>query len=111
MRFKKKMPRHGDVVNVKDLLPGIIDQLDAKKEFTFERLASKWTDLVGDIMSTHTVPDRIFGRTLFVIADHPVFANELAMNQSLILKKIESDLNIVVIKKIKVDIKKISWKR
>lgn len=114
MKFKfgkKKKERRGDTVNFAELLPGLINQFDIKKEFTIETLKTEWHNIAGDIMSTHTKPDRIMGGTLFVKADHPVFANELSMIQDTLLKKIEEELGTRVIKKIKVEIKKISWKR
>ena len=113
MKFKlgKVKERVGATVDFAGLLPGIINQFDIKKEFTIQAIESKWSDIAGDIMSTHTKPDRVFGGTLFIQADHPVFANELSLIQDTLLKKIEEELGTRIIKKIKVEIKNISWKR
>ena len=105
-RFGKNKTREGRTVGFSDIMPGLINQFDIKKEFTIETLEAKWPIISGDIMSKHSKPRRIAGKTLIVECDHPVFANELAMFSDIIITKIEDELGPGIVKKIRVETKK-----
>lgn len=103
MKFRVKNKRVGQTLDIGELIPQLINQLDLKKEFTIETLHAEWSDMVGDIMSTHTAPTAIFGKVLIVKADHPVFANEFSMMKDSVLVKIQERLGPGSIKEIRMD--------
>ena len=91
------------------ILPDIIHEYELEKSFTIEELVSQWYSIVGDIISTHSKPDRIYKNILFVAADHSVYANEIIMMKDMILKKIKEEFPFQTIRDIRVEIKTIRW--
>jgi predicted nucleic acid-binding Zn ribbon protein len=109
MKFRMGKKRTNGIISFETILPDIIHEYELEKSFTIEELTAQWSSIVGDIISTHSKPDRIFKKILFVNVDHSVFANEIIMMKDIILTKIHSELPFLTIKEIRVEIRKIRW--
>lgn len=109
MKFRVSEKRKNTIVSFDGILPDIIHEFELEKSFTIEDLVSKWHTIVGDIISTHSKPDRIFKKTLFIAADHPVYANEIMMAKDSIVKLLNEKFPFQTIRGIKVEIKAIRW--
>lgn len=109
MKFRIGNKRKSGVFSFDSLLPDIIHEFELEKSFTIEDLVSKWHTIVGDIISTHSKPDRIYKKILFVFADHSVYANEIIMMKEALVRKINNEFPFQTIRDIKVEIKTIRW--
>jgi predicted nucleic acid-binding Zn ribbon protein len=109
MKFKIGEKRKNNTSSFDAILPDIIREYDLEKSFTIEELVSQWSGIVGDIISTHSKPDRIYKKILFIAADHPVYSNEIIMMKDRILHKIHDEFPFPVVRDIKVEIKTIRW--
>lgn len=109
MKFKLGEKRKNGVYSFEGILPDIIHEFELEKSFTIEELIAKWHSIVGDIISTHSKPDRIFKKILFVAADHSVYANEIVMRKDILLDQIHAEYPFSEISNIKVEIKTIRW--
>jgi predicted nucleic acid-binding Zn ribbon protein len=109
MKFRIGENRKNGTYSLGGLLPEIIHEYNLEKSFTIDELVSKWYTIVGDIISTHSKPDRIYKKILFVAADHSVYANEIIMMKDVIIKKIDEDYPFQAVREVKVEIKTIYW--
>jgi predicted nucleic acid-binding Zn ribbon protein len=109
MKFRFKSKRHGNVVQFDDLMDGLVQEYKLEKLFTIEMIRSIWSEIVGDIMSTHSIPDRVNNGILFITVDHSIYANELIMMQDTILSKLHEQFSMVKLNKIKIAVGKLSW--
>ena len=109
MKFRIGEHRKNGTCSFDSILPDIIHEFDLEKSFTIEELVSKWHSIVGDILSTHSKPDRIFKKILFIAVDHSMYGNEMMMMKDAIVHKIKSEFPYHVIRDIKVELKKIQW--
>ena len=111
MKFRFKENRKGQQFAVKDLLSDLVKEINLEDAFSIEYIKEKWPEIAGSILSTHSIPVRIVGKTIYIEADHPVFANDLSMMKNIIINKLsELGLNLTI-KYLKVEIKKFSTKR
>ncbi len=109
MKFRIKEKRKNGLYSFDSILPEIIHEFELEKSFTIEELVSQWYSIVGDIISTHSKPDRIYKNILFVIADHSVYANEIIMMKDILINKVREQFPFQAIRDIKVEIKSIRW--
>ena len=65
---------------------------------------------MGNILSSHSFPDRIFNKYLFINVDHSAYAGELSIHTADILKKIKNDYGDNFIKSVKFEVKKSRWR-
>ncbi len=61
------------------------DWLEQNKLFT---VSSKWNQIVGEALATHTTPTKIRENILHISSDHSVFLQQLQMSQKHILENI-----------------------
>jgi len=106
MKFRFSSKRSRKTIDFGNLLPDIVSEFEINDSFIVEDLRSKWEDIAGQILASHSVPDRIFKQILFIITDHSVYANELMMMKNEILDKIISSNPAASINTIKIEIKK-----
>ncbi len=111
MKFKVGNKRENRIVEFNNILPDIFEELNLKDSFIIEKIRDMWEDIIGTILSTHTIPDRIFKKTLFVSVDHSVYANELILMKDIIVEKINSSVVPNLIKNVKVEMKKSRYGR
>jgi hypothetical protein len=109
MKFKTGKQRINRLSDYKSLLPNILCNFKLENSFTINGLMEEWVAIVGDIISTHSKPVRIFNKTLIIIVDHSIFANEIICMKDMILKRISDDFPFIMIKDIKTEIKRIYW--
>ncbi|MDM7988268.1 MAG: DUF721 domain-containing protein [Smithella sp.] len=109
MKFKTGDKRKNGIFSFDSILPDIIHEFELEKSFTIEDLIAKWYTIVGDIISTHSKPDRIYKKILFVSADHSVYANEIIMMKDALVRKINEEFPFQAVHDIKVEIKNIRW--
>ena len=109
MKFRIGQKRINGLNSFDRILPDIIHEYDLEKSFTIEELVTQWSFIVGDIISTHSKPDRLYKNILFVGVDHPVYANEIILMKDAILKNIHDGLPFLNIIDIRAEIKKIRW--
>ncbi|MGL4331798.1 MAG: DUF721 domain-containing protein [Bacteroidales bacterium] len=96
---------------MRGLLSEFAKEINAGDLFTIEYIKQKWEEIAGNIIATHSYPDRIYGNVLFIQADHPVFSNDIGMMKKILLNKIR-EMNLdFEIRDIKVEIKKFTTKR
>lgn len=105
----KRKSRIKKTVTLVDILDKIIEEYNLEKLFTIESIKAIWPDIVGDIIASHSVPERIFGDTLYINVDHSVYGNELIMIKDQIIIKIKEKNRLSTISKIRVVVKKLIW--
>jgi hypothetical protein len=110
MKFRFKESRLSKTASFRGILSSIISDFNLDESYLIESVRSEWPDIAGELISTHSIPDRIFKGVLFVLADHPVYANEITMMKTVFLEKLRGRYSGDVIRNIKVEIKKIDWK-
>ncbi len=109
MNFSFKKKRIGKTSTFGSIAPLVLRELKLEEAYLMTNLRDQWPSIVGELIGTHSVPERIFKNTLFVIADHPVYANEISMMKSSILGTIKEAHCMMSLKNLKVEIKKINW--
>ena len=109
MKFKFGDKRKNGINSFEKILPDIIHEYELEKSFTIEELISKWRTVVGDIISTHSKPDKIYKNFLFIAVDHAVYANEIMMMKDTIITKINREFPIAIVTDFKIEIKNIRW--
>ena len=110
MKFRIENKRTKKTVNFEALLPGVLDDIGIKDSFLVEGIKNTWKDIVGTILFEHSVPDRMFKNSLYILVDHSIYANELMLMKDAILKNIIELTAINIIQDMRVEIKKINWK-
>ncbi len=109
MKFRIREKRKNGLHSFEGILPDIIHEFELEKSFTIEEIVSQWYTIVGDIISTHSKPDRIYNNILFVTADHSVYANEIMMMKDILIRKVSEEFPFQTIRDIKVEIRSIRW--
>ena len=111
MKFKFGESRIKRVTDFREILPGIIADLDIQESFVMGDIRSRWRDFSGDILSSHSAPDRIYKKTLYVFADHPVYANEIMLMKDMIIQRINQGLSAELIHDLRIEIKRFKWSK
>ena len=111
MKFRFGDTRKNQTLSFNNIIPDIIDELDLNESFFLERIAEKWPEYVGNILSSHSTPDRIFSNILFIRVDHSAYSNELSMHQDRILRKIKDDFGSGFINAIRFEVRKSRWSK
>lgn len=109
MKFRIKSTRQREIKSFKALFPDILSDYDIEKIFSVESLASQWPEIVGDLLATHSKPDRIFKNVLFIAVDHSVYGNDLILMKDVILKKIISLYGQGLVRTVKTVVKPLKW--
>lgn len=109
MRFSFGEKRRGAACSFADLLSDIITENNLEKSFTIEELIAEWDVIVGDIISTHSRPERIHRRLLIIAVDHSVYGNEIMVMKDMIMQRIRARFPWIHIDDIRVDIKALRW--
>jgi predicted nucleic acid-binding Zn ribbon protein len=110
MKFRVGNNRKNRILGFDSLLPEIVKEFQVENSFLIEQIRSFWPKMVGNTVAVHSLPQRIFKKTLFVTVDHSVYANELIMAKDFILEAISRQIAVNLIKNIKIEIKRINWK-
>jgi hypothetical protein len=81
------MKRLGSYVNK------TVRSLKAGEAIRLHQLKSAWLTAVGQFMGTQTEPVKVKGDTLFLIVSSPLWAQEVKLQQRLIIKKLQGTLS------------------
>jgi hypothetical protein len=110
MNFRFKEKRIGSAREVSKLMTSLFKETGIEDEYELLFIRRNWTEIAGEILSTHSFPAKIYGRTLLLYTDHSVFSNDIIMIKDSIIKKICSTCKGIRVDDIKVEIsKKIKW--
>ncbi|GEM_PF-271544 len=109
MKFRRGIKRVGGTQTLSDIFPEVVKEYKLEQAFTIESLALKWNEIVGEIIGTHSMPDRLFKGILFISVDHPVYSNEIMLMKNLIIRNIEEKFCRGVVKSIKTEVKNLNW--
>lgn len=79
MSRKSKDNRIG-FTKVDKVLRGIIKNLENPQKLQEAHLFELWHSLADPEVKKHAIPERLYGKTLYVRASEPIWAHELALN-------------------------------
>jgi predicted nucleic acid-binding Zn ribbon protein len=105
MKFRLGEERKERLAPLGSLMASIIRQFNLEDSYQIEFLRREWALMVGELIATHSIPERLFKATLLVYADHSVFAAEIALMRNAILSILHERYNMKFIRNIKVEIK------
>ena len=111
MKFKIGDSRIMKPVSFGSILPSVIEELNLQDSFIIENIRKLWEDICGGILSTHSRPDRIFKKTLFISVDHSIYSNELYMMKEKIIDLVNTKVAPDIIRNMKTEIKRIKWNK
>ncbi len=80
-------PSEGEVVSIRDVLPGIFKKLESVRRPWLDELNSEWSSIAGDLAGGHARPGELRGSALVVYADSSTRLNDLARFKSTELLK------------------------
>lgn len=106
MKFRLGEERKERLAPLGSLMASIIRQFNLEDSYQIEFLRREWALMVGELIATHSIPERLFKATLLVYADHSVFAAEIALMKNAILRLLHERYNMKFIHNIKVEIKR-----
>ena len=98
-----KYERRKSAADFRTILPDLLERLNIKKEFSLEKLANEWDQIVGEMLAIHSYPSRINDDCLYIYSDHSVYSNELIMQKGYILKKINTLYLNKTVKQIRIE--------
>lgn len=108
MKFRDSK-RLKTITGFNEIFTSIIHTYKLENSFTIQELSDQWSEIVGDIISTHSKPVRVYNQCLYISVDHPIFANELMIAKGIILEKIKDQYILLNIVTIKIEVMKIIW--
>ena len=111
MKFRFGEDRKNKVITFSNIVTDLIDDLELKDSFIITGLKEKWPAYVGNILSAHSYPDRIYNKLLFINVDHSVYSSELSLHGAEILKKIKNDFGDSLVTKLKFETSKSRWRK
>lgn len=87
----------GDLM--KDVLPSALGA-NAAKGFQAMQVQSAWRTILGPLMAQYSMCERFTNGTLFVTINSPALRQELFMNRSSVIEKINAELGSALVKNI-----------
>jgi predicted nucleic acid-binding Zn ribbon protein len=70
------------------ILPQSIEQREILKSARAQLLFKNWPDIVGEFLASKSVPDRFEKGVLWVIVENSVWAQELRLQEELIMDRL-----------------------
>ena len=80
-------------IGLSPILQGMSKNLGLEKGMIFYHLKTRWPDLVGQPIASHTAPDKIRFSTLTLLVDGAAWMHELTFFKEEILQKINGKLS------------------
>lgn len=111
MRFRYKEKRYNRTIVCSQIIKDLALEIGLSEDLTLEHIRSIWEKAVGDIIATHSFPYKIARRTLYIMVDHPIYANEIALSQSIIIKRLSEFSGSVSIDLLKCSVKKKAYRK
>jgi hypothetical protein len=110
MRFKFKEKRIGNAVELSKIMDNVLKETGLDEDYFVHYLKRNWNLIVGELISTHSIPIKKYGNYLLIYADHSVFANDIGLMKTNIIENIRKMNANIRIDDIKVEVsKKIIW--
>lgn len=110
MKFRFGDNRKNKLITFGNIVTDLMEDLDIRDSFLISELKERWPAYVGNILSAHSFPDRIFNKILFINVDHSAYAGELSIHTAEILNRIKNDYGDNFIRNIKFEVKKSRWR-
>jgi hypothetical protein len=111
MKFRYKEKRYNRTIACSQIIKDVASEIGLSEDFILEHIRSIWGKAVGDIIATHSFPYKIVSRILYIIVDHPIYANEIALSQSLFIKRLSELSGSVAIDSLKCTVKKKPYRK
>lgn len=106
MKFRVKESRMKRPTRFGVLVESIIEQFHFREEFLVEAVRSRWSSVVGELIATHSYPDRIHAGILYIAADHSVYAGEISMMRDAILERVSRECSVAGLRDIRVIVRR-----
>lgn len=106
MKFRYKEKRYNRTIACSQIIKDVASEIGLSDDFILEHVRSIWKTAVGDIIATHSYPYKIVNHILYVIVDHPIYSNEIALSQSMIVKRLSDISGSLAIDSLKCTVKK-----
>ena len=90
-----------DLIPLKKILDSFFKKHHLENKLKGYQIIHNWTECVGKKIATHSKPYKIQGKTLFLIVDTHVWANELNIRRGEIIEKINNKAKEKIIYDIK----------
>lgn len=75
------------MIKLSDLLSASVDQKEILRSARAQKVFKEWSEVVGPILEKKTSPDRFEKGTLWVCAESSIWAQELRMQEDVILER------------------------
>jgi hypothetical protein len=111
LKFRFKEKRISSVVEIDKAIDQFCNEIGLQRERIVESLKRIWKDIVGSILSAHSLPVNFYNGVLTVYVDHSVFANDIILMKEMIIKIIKEKGFKMAIVDIRVEVKRIRWER
>lgn len=111
MKFRFKEQRNQRLAPFGAIVSSLVKEFNLEEFYFIEELRRDWTSIVGQLLATHSIPNRVYKGILFIDVDDPTFANEISMIKGSILKRLHDIYNENAIRNIKFEIRRLSWKK
>lgn len=85
--------KYSSPVKARSALEKALRDMGLQSVLTRHRIVPLWAELVGPVLSKHSVADRLDGAVLHVAVDSSVYMNELAAHKPVLLEKINDRLD------------------
>lgn len=106
MKFRVNERRISRPTPFGPLVESIIEQFHFREEFLLEAVRSSWSSVVGELIATHSCPDRIDSGILYIAADHSVYAGEISMMRDAILERVSSRCSVAGLRDVRVVVRR-----
>lgn len=106
MKFRIKEKRYSSTIACGQIIKDVASEIGLTNEFILEHVRSIWKTAVGEIIATHSYPYKIANNILYIMVDHPIYSNEIALSQSIIIKRLSDLSGSISIDSLKCNIKK-----
>jgi hypothetical protein len=110
MKFRFNQNRIHRIVHARNAIAGALKDCNIEKSLFIDSIKKGWADIVGQLLASHSRPDRIYKNVLYIASDHPTYSNEISMLNSTILGKIKVEYGLHDLNDIRVEIKRNIWK-
>lgn len=106
MKFRVKERRMNRPTRFGLLVESIIERFHFKEEFLLEAVRLSWSTVVGELIATHSCPERINSGILYIAADHSVYAGEISVMRDVILERVSSACSVAGLRDIRVIVRR-----
>ena len=102
MKFRIREDRIKKPTRFGVLVESILERFNLSEEFLVEAVRAKWPSVVGELIATHSFPDRIQSGVLYIAVDHNVYAGEISMMREASLESVSSECSVAGLRDLRV---------